>query len=81
MSLETEYDNKCRQKYYETLEGLVQESGYSRSQIATVMVVMDCDKEEAMRLLKKTEKYETPDWSEWTWEEFRSLFMEVKKLI
>jgi hypothetical protein len=42
------------------------------------MVVMECDKDEAIKLLKASENYWYPDWSEYTWLEFRDLFQEVK---
>lgn len=78
MTLETKYERQCRVKFHELVTGLEHEGGYSKSQIGTVMVVMECDKDEAIKLLKASEDYYYPDWSQWTWLEFRDLFQEVK---
>lgn len=78
--MDTKYEHKCRVRFYEVLEGLEHGERYSKSQIATAMVVVGCDKDEAERLLKLSEKYYSPDWSEWTWQEFYEMFKEVKEL-
>ena len=79
--METEYENKCRVRYYEVAEGITPKGGYSRSQLGTVMVILGCDVDGAVEVLQKTETaHEEPDWSEWSWTEFRDYFQEVVSL-
>jgi hypothetical protein len=70
--METEYDIQCRRKFYELLETHERQSGYSPSQLLSVMIVMECGKEKAMRLID--EHAYGVDWSEATWEELRDYF-------
>lgn len=71
-----DYENSCRVKFYELLE-TVEKSKYSRSQLVTVMVVLDCDTEKATELLDTLYWYGDPDWSEWSWTEFRAHFNDI----
>lgn len=70
--METEYERACRRKFYEMLETEPRISGYSQSQLLSVMVVMECDSSTATGLLDQF-GHEL-DWSEATWTEMRDHF-------
>lgn len=74
----TKYDNACRRKYHEIRETEPRHSGYSPSQLISVMVVMECDVTEAKQLID--EEWGELDWSEATWEETRDYFYAVKEM-
>jgi len=71
--METLYDKECRKKYEQMCETEPRESGYSPSQLFSVMIVMRCDRERAKKLID--EYAYGLDWSEATWEETRDYFM------
>ena len=73
------YENSCRVKFYELLE-TVEKNKYSRSQLVTVMVVLDCEAGRAEELLDTLYWYGSPDWSEWSWGEFRVHFNEIVEM-
>lgn len=74
--METKYDIACRRKFYEMLETEPRQSGYSPSQLLSVMIVMECDRWTAMGLID--EHAHGLDWSEATWVEMRDYFMTVE---
>lgn len=76
--MNTQYENKCRTKFYELLDATERTSGYSHSQVVSVMTVMDCSVEEAQDLLDKSDDYGILDWSEASWEEMKIFFAMVK---
>ena len=71
--METKYEIACRRKFYEMLETEPKEDGYSRSQLLSVMIVMECDRDKAMGILDK--HAHGLDWSEATWIDIRHYFM------
>ena len=73
--MDTKYDIACKRKFYELLETHERQAGYSPSQLLSVMIVMECDKEKAMSLID--EHAYGLDWSEATWTEMRDYFMSV----
>lgn len=71
--MDTKYDIACRRKFFEMLETEPRQSGYSPSQLLSVMIVMECDRQKAMSLI---DEYASGlDWSEATWTEMRDYFM------
>lgn len=75
------YENKCRRKFYELLDEYQRVSGYSPSQVLSVMVVMDCDEQEAMRLVDIEAENSDLDWSEASWYEMFEHFTELKETV
>ena len=73
------YDETCRAKFNELLATTPRHSGYSPSQLVSVMVVMECDATEAKQLIDA--EYGGLDWSEATWEETRDYFYSVKEIM
>lgn len=71
--METKYDRACKRKFYELLQIEPRQSGYSPSQLLSVMIVMECDRQKAMSLID--EHAHGLDWSEATWTEMRDYFM------
>jgi hypothetical protein len=76
-----QYDNQCRKKFYELLDGYTRVSGYSPSQVVSVMTVLGCDAQEAMYLLDNLYKYDDIDWSEATWYEMWTTFTSLKEIL
>jgi hypothetical protein len=62
-----QYDNQCRKKFYELLDGYTRVSG--------------CDAQEAMYLLDNLYKYDDIDWSEATWYEMWTTFTSLKEIL
>ena len=79
MMLESKYDTDCRNKYHELLKTTPRIPNYSPSQLVSVMVVMECGTDEAMKLIDK-DTYSDLDWSEATWEETHEHFLAVGDL-
>ena len=79
--METKYENDCRVEFYELLKTTERISGYSPSQLVSVMVVMKCDADYACELLDKLDNYFCLDWSEASWWEMRITFLQVKKYL
>jgi hypothetical protein len=77
MMLESKYDTDCRNKYHELLKTTPRIPNYSPSQLVSVMVVMECGTDEAMKLIDK-DTYSDLDWSEATWEETYEHFVCVR---
>lgn len=77
----TMYENECRRKFYKLLEGYERVSGYSPSQVLSVMVVLDCSVEEAMYLVDEFPKYDDIMWSEATWYEMWLKFTSLKQYL
>lgn len=78
---DVDYDNKCRVKFYELLPTYERKSGYSTSQVVSVMTVLDCDETEAMGLIDALPKYDEVDWSEATWDEILETFISLRKIL
>lgn len=72
-TLDTPYDIACKQKYWELSEKEPREPGYSPAQLFSVMVVMECDRTEAMKLIDQ--HAHGLDWSEASWGEMRDYFL------
>ena len=79
--MEMKYENDCRKKFYELLEVTPRRDKYSTSQMISVMVVMNCDADEACRLLDKLDEYIYLDWSEASWWEMRFAFVSLKNYL
>jgi hypothetical protein len=75
------YENKCRTKFYELLDGYTREPGYSPSQVVSVMTVLGCSPQEAMYLLDNLYTYDDIDWSEATWGEMLITFTSLQELL
>jgi hypothetical protein len=73
------YDETCRDKFTELLATTPRQSGYSPSQLLSVVVVMECDIDRAKQLLDA--EWGDLDWSEATWEETRDYFCAVEELL
>lgn len=73
------YDETCRDKFNELLATTPRYSGYSPSQLLSVVVVMECDIERAKKLIDA--EWGDLDWSEATWEETRDYFCAVEELL
>ena len=73
------YDQTCRDKFTELLATTPRHSGYSPSQLLSVVVVMECDIDRAKKLLDA--EWGDLDWSEATWEETRDYFCAVEELL
>lgn len=71
--MDTKYDIACKRKFYEMLETEPREPGYSPSQLLSVMIVMECDRETAKKLID--DHAHGLDWSEATWAETRDYFL------
>ena len=76
-----QYDHQCSKAFWQTIHEVKNEGGYEAHQIVTVMVVMECGKDEAIALIKEAEKHDSPDWSEWSWIQFHDFFYEVKEMM
>jgi len=75
--METKYENKCRVKFFEMLETVERTSGYSHSQVLSVMVVMECTSAEAREMLDTYSEFQDIDWSEASWAEMRDAFASI----
>lgn len=73
------YDQTCRDKYTELLATTPRHSGYSPSQLLSVVVVMGCDIDRAKKLIDA--EWGDLDWSEATWEETRDYFCAVEEFL
>lgn len=73
------YDETCRDKFTELLTTTPRHSGYSPSQLLSVVVVMECDIDRAKKLIDA--EWGDLDWSEATWEETRDYFCAVDELL
>jgi hypothetical protein len=79
--METQYEIDCRVKFYELLEKTERVSGYSHSQVVSVMVVMNCEPSHARQLLDHISTYSDIDWSEATWHELRNEFIALEIIL
>lgn len=77
----TMYENKCRKKFYELLDNYERVSGYSPSQVVSVMTVLDCNETDAMEIIDFADKWGSLDWSEASWYETFIYFDEARKAL
>lgn len=70
--MDTLYDIESKKQFEELLATEPRESGYSPSQLFSVMVVMRCSRERAKKLID--EYGNGVDWSEASWTELRDYF-------
>jgi hypothetical protein len=77
--LETEYDTECRKKYELMVKHEPREPGYPPSELFSVMVVMNCDRVTAMKLI---DNYGMDlNWSECSWTQMRDYFVGWSELM
>jgi len=79
--MDNNYEIKTLIKFDNILKTYTRKSGYSPSQVVSVMAVLDCDEEEAMSLIDYFRKYEDLDWSEATWYEIWKTFSFIQEII